>query len=60
MKPCKALRMEAAENLYLSSGLILERARKPDALYFALGLSYFAVSEPGRLSLMGIYSKCFC
>ena len=42
---------------YENSGLILERAREPDALYFALGLSCFASSEPGRLSLIGIDSK---
>ena len=39
------------------SGLILERAREPDALYFALGLSCFASSEPGGLSLIGMDSK---
>ena len=43
----------------LQAGLILERAREPDALYFALGLSYFASSEPGRLSLIGMDSKRF-
>ena len=42
----------------LSTGLILERAREPDALYFALGLSCFASSEPGGLSLIGMDSKC--
>ena len=41
------------------TGLILERAREPDALYFALGLSCFASSEPGWLSVIdGIDSLC--
>ena len=31
-------------------GLFLERAREPVALYFAVGLSCFAGSEPGGLS----------
>ena len=34
------------------TGLILEGARKPDALCLALGLSCFENSEPGRLSLL--------
>ena len=38
-------------------GLILEQARKLDALCFALGLSYFASSEPGRLALIGMDLK---
>ena len=33
-----------------SPGLFLERAREPVALYFAVGLSCFAGSEPGGLS----------
>ena len=33
-------------------GLFLERAREPVALYFAVGLSLFAGSEPGGLSLI--------
>ena len=41
------------------AGLILERAREPGALYFALGLSCFASAEPGRLSLIGMGSKRF-
>ena len=32
------------------SGLFLERAREPVALYFAVGLSCFTGSEPGGLS----------
>ena len=32
------------------AGLFLERAREPVALYFAVGLSVFAGSEPGWLS----------
>ena len=32
------------------TGLFLERAREPVALYFAVGLSGFAGSEPGWLS----------
>ena len=39
------------------SGLILERAREPDALCFALGLSHFVSSEPGGLSLIGMVLK---
>ena len=35
----------------LYSGLFLEQAREPEALYFAVGLSLFAGSEPGGLSL---------
>ena len=35
----------------ITTGMILERAREPYALAFALELSYFAGSEPGRLSL---------
>ena len=31
-------------------GLFLERAREPVALFFAVGLSCFACSEPGGLS----------
>ena len=42
----------------LPTGLNLERARDPDALYFALGLSCFASSEPGWLFLIGMDSKC--
>ena len=34
------------------TGLFLERAREPVALYFAVGLSLFAGSEPGGLSLI--------
>ena len=47
----------AALERNLSAGLIFERAREPDALSFALGLSYFASSEPGRLSLIGMDFK---
>ena len=48
-------------DLGLKAGLILERAREPDALYFALGLSCFASSEPGWLSVIdGMESKCSC
>ena len=36
----------------LYPGLFLERAREPVALYFAIGLSLFAGSEPGGLSLI--------
>ena len=32
------------------TGLFLERAREPVALYFVVGLSGFAGSEPGWLS----------
>ena len=35
-----------------SAVLLLERARKPLALYFAVGLALFAGSEPGALSLI--------
>ena len=42
----------------LQAGLILEWACQPDALYFALGLSCFASSEPGWLFLIGMDSKC--
>ena len=34
------------------TSLFLERAREPEALYFAVGLSLFAGSEPGWLSLI--------
>ena len=34
---------------YAHTGLILERAHEPDALYFAVGLSCFVGCEPGRL-----------
>ena len=37
----------------LSPGLFLERAREPVALYFAVGLALFAGSEPDGLSLIG-------
>ena len=43
---------QAKPLIELCAGLILERARKPDALYIALGLSCFASSEPGGLSLI--------
>ena len=35
-----------------STGLFLERAREAVALHFAVGLSLFAGSEPGGLSLI--------
>ena len=41
----------------LKAGLILERGHEPDALYFALGLSCLANSEPGWLSLIGMDLK---
>ena len=58
MKPCKALRMDATGNLHLSSDLIKNEPTSP-MLSLALGLSYFASSEPGRLSHLGMNLKCF-
>ena len=37
---------------WICAGLYLERAREPEALYFAVGLSLFAGSEPGGLSVI--------
>ena len=41
----------------LLAGLFLERAREPVALYFAVGLSLFAGSEPGGLSDLVTYVR---
>ena len=37
---------------YAMTGLFLERAREPVALYFGVGLSLFAGPEPGGLSVI--------
>ena len=38
--------------IFEDSGLFLEQSREPVALYYAVGLSLFAGSEPGGLSLI--------
>ena len=45
----ETLQSKFSTTVYPFPGLILERAREPDAVCFALGLSYFESSEPGRL-----------
>ena len=52
--------MDFALFFALLAGLFLERAREPDALYFAPGHTRFAGREPGLLSQfwLGIFYPC--